>query len=774
MKRWGFIRGNRLEYFVYLLLLSSLLIILFGSAIYYYTSEKLANEAIQNNSNTLQLLRNAQETVLNEVDRSLESIFFDSVYASFNEYYENQDILMMIDVQKKLDNIVFLNKYIHSLYLVYPGYNRVLGDQTGVQSIEDFNDRRFISEMLSTPNPRGEVMTRKLKGSWDVEAQDVITLVKTIPLVSQSPTAYLVVNVKASYLLGTLNMINTNDNARIMVMNRTGRLIAEKSSQATAIQSELSERLANGELVENGYQILGSKTKGTLVSYVASKRHDWMFLYTIPMSEVTGSIRLWGQTLFFIWLVMTVLGILGSYLLSGRILTPIRRMLTLLRSESSLAEIPPAAKETSQLEMNIHSILHRTRNMEEMLQSYEADIRKRFLHGLLEGKQEADDEKLTETFRYYGHEMNEESWYTALLVSMDQYTKYCKEHSEKERNTLFLKLAHAIEMEVLSVSRGFVLELDSGQIAAVLLLNNEIDSEEVEQLTKETAQRLHALMNTNTEGLYTFTIGVSKAQQGLRDISLAYYEAQSAVHDKIIYGGNSVNFYNDVKTRNEMILYPYAIEKKILVALKSGDEAGTRQALDEFGLYVLDMAPYNRGIIKYYFIQLYSSSLKCVFEINPDLVATLEFTHSLELMEMDTIPDMLGYLQQFYLVIFQYMSTKRNAKNQELSDAICNYIRANLSKDLSQDRIGELFGVSASHLRKVFKEEKGQTLKDFIQNVRLEQAKRLLENPNNKIADIAEKVGYLSSQSFARAFRQETGLTSGEYRDNYLRENQGT
>ncbi|MGN7455413.1 helix-turn-helix transcriptional regulator [Paenibacillus pasadenensis] len=69
--------------------------------------------------------------------------------------------------------------------------------------------------------------------------------------------------------------------------------------------------------------------------------------------------------------------------------------------------------------------------------------------------------------------------------------------------------------------------------------------------------------------------------------------------------------------------------------------------------------------------------------------------------------------------------------------------------------------VSASHLRKMFKEETGQTLKDFILEVRMKTAMDLLKIPDIKVADIAEQVGYLSSQDVARAFRQATGLTRG-------------
>ncbi|MNC10231.1 HTH-type transcriptional activator Btr [compost metagenome] len=564
-------------------------------------------------------------------------------------------------------------------------------------------------------------------------------------------------------------MINTDENARILVMDQTGSLIAKKTGQAVVDYPKLSKQLTDRNAPDSGFQIIGTKTTGTLVSYVTSSHHEWLFLYTIPMSVVTGSSRLWGQTLLVLCVAITVLGIMGSYVLSGRIFTPIRRMLSLVRSEVDVTETV-AAKETSQLEMNIHSILHRTRNMKELLQAYEGDTRKRFLQELLEGKQEADEDRLIETIRYYGHEVDDRGWYSVILVSMDQYVKFCSEHSVKDRNTLFLELAQIIEQEAAPDPTGFVLEMDSGEIAAVLHQEHSILSEEADRLAHAAARQLHVLISVDPDSTYTFTIGVSKAKQGLREISRAYYEAQKAVHDKIIFGYNSVNFYNPAQSKGEVVLYPYTIEKKILMAIKSGDESGTRHAFHEFGVYIQDMALHDLAIIKYYFLQLYSTSLKCIFEINPDLVSTLEYANNIELMEMDTLPDILNSLDQFYEKIFQYLSTKRSSKNRELSEMICTYIQDHLDQDLSQERLSSMIKVSSSHLRKLFKEETGQTLKDFIVDIRLKKAKELLEKPEIKVADIAGKIGYLSSQSFARAFRQVMGITPGEYRERHLQD----
>lgn len=87
-----------------------------------------------------------------------------------------------------------------------------------------------------------------------------------------------------------------------------------------------------------------------------------------------------------------------------------------------------------------------------------------------------------------------------------------------------------------------------------------------------------------------------------------------------------------------------------------------------------------------------------------------------------------------------------------------SYMKKNFSdNELSVDQIaGEVF-LSASRLSVLFKKETGQTVNDFLTDIRISQAIHLLENSNYKIYEIAEKTGYKSSQYFSQIFSQRTG-----------------
>ena len=67
-------------------------------------------------------------------------------------------------------------------------------------------------------------------------------------------------------------------------------------------------------------------------------------------------------------------------------------------------------------------------------------------------------------------------------------------------------------------------------------------------------------------------------------------------------------------------------------------------------------------------------------------------------------------------------------------------------------------------LKRRFKAATGSSLIDYLQNLRIEEAKRSLENTDLPIEEISERVGYSDASFFRRLFKRLTGLTPSHYR----------
>ena len=86
------------------------------------------------------------------------------------------------------------------------------------------------------------------------------------------------------------------------------------------------------------------------------------------------------------------------------------------------------------------------------------------------------------------------------------------------------------------------------------------------------------------------------------------------------------------------------------------------------------------------------------------------------------------------------------------------------TKTLSVTEVSRSIGLSASRLSVLFKEETRETINRYITYTRIEQAKRLLAEGELRINEIAEEVGYGSSQYFSHVFQGLLGVTPRAYR----------
>lgn len=93
------------------------------------------------------------------------------------------------------------------------------------------------------------------------------------------------------------------------------------------------------------------------------------------------------------------------------------------------------------------------------------------------------------------------------------------------------------------------------------------------------------------------------------------------------------------------------------------------------------------------------------------------------------------------------------------------YIEQHYREDIAIGQIAEFVGMNASYLSVLFKRETHISLINYLNNIRIEQALRLLQNPRMKIYDIAFLVGYHDEKYFSRVFKKKVGISPAEYRE---------
>ena len=73
-------------------------------------------------------------------------------------------------------------------------------------------------------------------------------------------------------------------------------------------------------------------------------------------------------------------------------------------------------------------------------------------------------------------------------------------------------------------------------------------------------------------------------------------------------------------------------------------------------------------------------------------------------------------------------------------------------------------GISPSYLSRIFSEVDGKRFTQYLSDLRIEQAKRLLADESKLVRDVGQEVGFLTVQNFMRVFKSKTGVPPSEYR----------
>ncbi len=94
------------------------------------------------------------------------------------------------------------------------------------------------------------------------------------------------------------------------------------------------------------------------------------------------------------------------------------------------------------------------------------------------------------------------------------------------------------------------------------------------------------------------------------------------------------------------------------------------------------------------------------------------------------------------------------------------YIQNHLHEQISLSDISREVCVSVSYLSRMFREKTGCTFLEYLTSKRIESAKELLAEPGVKVYEVAEKTGYGSWKHFSRTFKEVTGHTPADYRQN--------
>jgi len=98
------------------------------------------------------------------------------------------------------------------------------------------------------------------------------------------------------------------------------------------------------------------------------------------------------------------------------------------------------------------------------------------------------------------------------------------------------------------------------------------------------------------------------------------------------------------------------------------------------------------------------------------------------------------------------------------------WVLENLAQELTVDQLAAQAGMSVRNFSRAFKSDTGETPADFVEAARLDAARRLLEESASPLKRVAARSGFHDQNSLRRAFVRRLGVTPGDYRNRFHRQ----
>lgn len=202
------------------------------------------------------------------------------------------------------------------------------------------------------------------------------------------------------------------------------------------------------------------------------------------------------------------------------------------------------------------------------------------------------------------------------------------------------------------------------------------------------------------------------------------------------------------------------LSKQMIQDIKLKNISSLREHFAQFCNKYQEQIVFSQVYIKFRF----SNLLKICYENLPDMdekKLNQEIDALFKANNLDSVMDIVAC--NIERLEKEFCKNKENYRREV--EIIKQYIYHHYNQELGVEQLANQIYMTPSYLSTIFKKETGQNLSKFIKSYRMEKAKEMLENTNERILSICTSIGYANVSYFCQSFREYFGISPQKYRD---------
>lgn len=627
-------------------------------------------------------------------------------------------------------NLENVYPFIDSSAIYVDGYCIYDKQEKVYSTISQHSDPDFIQKATDAEN-NGKLLFRSAPNQNSSEALLAYVYQYSLPSASFD-TVTLVINIRPDWIIENSNL---GEDDIFFALDANKQLILSSSNDP--VIDSIIDFIYPLEKIEMAEETPASYTsENMLVTTCVSDSQRWVLAVGTPVDKIFSAVKITGMGLFLIIICILGISVLAAYYSSKKIYNPIHDALNELNS-----------LERSQFKNR----LMRKRQSYQRAMNYSHD----FQYLLEEWRKEAPKDS---------HAFS--STIGAILIQIINYSEIKEKLSENAFQACLYSIANVIhEMfeknypnECVQIENDqYILIYDCGHASSE-------DIKGIEELAMGIRAELERILSVTTIWANSFSFDVSS------DVSQKHHELNSVFSykfftpDLYFYDLDNYSFYFN------NISYTPAVEtEQQLYDLLSCGNFKESLPLVESALrstygYAFNVTEINIQRISY---SILASIKKFLLSNGFSEIPQVE-NIMLSIRQAPSLNSVIQIFSNLFTKFESEIHTRKENKQQILLEKVIQYISDHFAdQNLSVELIAETFSMSSLYLGRIFKNYTQKNMSDYINELRVEYAKKQLVLTDKKITDIWPECGFSTKSNFYLVFKNRTSLTPSEYRQNH-------
>ncbi len=206
-------------------------------------------------------------------------------------------------------------------------------------------------------------------------------------------------------------------------------------------------------------------------------------------------------------------------------------------------------------------------------------------------------------------------------------------------------------------------------------------------------------------------------------------------------------------------------QDQILRCIRSGNKADYIESIAKALNMIVHMRDNNVNMI----LRLHQELLQIFYGcLRDNSISTNVLLDQKIISKLDTLAEWsLSDFMQFARSLFEYVVSILHGVNDG-EDVILNakqYIVEHFRESIDRNDVAAVTYITPNYLSKKFRDETGMNLREYINQLRIDEAKRLLLSTNMTISEVSSEIGYDNSSYFSTVFRKICGVSPVKWRE---------